>query len=142
MSRRKFLKQSLTVAAATTTGFAWAQQKKVGEYYELRIYEVRNKGLMDEYLSKAFIPALNRAGVKAVGAFTELGKAEPIKLYVLIAYPSLAAVEEIQQKVIDDKAYAEASKNYDAVPADSPVYWRCSTSFMKAFEDFPQMVVP
>lgn len=142
MSRRRFLKQSLTVAAASTAGLAWAQQQKTGEYYELRVYELRNKGLMDEYLSKALIPALNRAGVKSVGAFTELGKPEPPKLYLLIVYASITAIEEVQQNLSNDKAYAEASRHYESVPADSPVFWRYSSSLMKAFDGFPQLAVP
>ena len=93
MERRDFIQRSILAttavsAAGLTVANATPQQNK--ELYELRVYEMRfGQAALDDFISKAFIPALNRLGVKNVGAFTEMGKSEPAKIYLLIPYSSL-----------------------------------------------------
>ena len=76
MKRRQFLKTSL--AASTFAGLGSAALPALAadpsgrnqEYYELRTYHLKNMGgreLLDNYLHKAAIPALNRLGSRPVG---------------------------------------------------------------------------
>lgn len=47
------------------------------EYYEIRTYQMKFRGnvnLLESYLSKALIPALNSYGVAKVGVFKDYGK--------------------------------------------------------------------
>ena len=99
MKRREFIKT--TVAASTLAGLgpagltASAAERAGGgnrEYYELRVYRLKsgaNHDLLDAYLEKAAIPALNRLGVKQVGVFTEIDPKDGPAVYVLRTYPSL-----------------------------------------------------
>src|SRR5208337_5619809 len=110
MKRREFLTTTLAASALTGLGTgsltarAAAPERAGGrnrEYYELRIYRLRNpanRGLLEGYIEKAAIPALNRLGVKPVGVFVQqerTGAPDPTELrdastvLVLRTYPSL-----------------------------------------------------
>jgi hypothetical protein len=146
MQRRDFLKTSAlatgTIAAAITPALA-EQQQKAKEVYELRIYEMRwSQAPLDEYLSKALIPALNRMGVKKVGAFSESGKSEPAKLYLLIPYPSFDEYGKITMALRKDQELAQASAAYDQIPPEQAVYSRYESSLLLAFDGIPQMIAP
>src|SRR5476651_2560516 len=106
MKRRDFLTTSLaaTAAAALARSPLAAAEKSAAtarDYYELRAYRFKPgaaTALLDGYLAKALIPALNQRGVKNVGVFTELEidkkavTSKPLAgspVWVLIPHPSL-----------------------------------------------------
>jgi hypothetical protein len=146
MQRRDFLKTSALTAGTVAAGISPAlaeQQAKPRELYELRIYELRwGQGALDEYLSKALVPALNRLGVKKIGAFSEIGKSEPAKIYLLIPYPSFEDYGRITLALKKDEAFAQASTAYNQIPQDQAVFSRVDTSLLLAFEGIPQLVPP
>lgn len=118
-----------------------AEQTK--EFYELRVYELKgNPSNIHTYFSKALIPALNKYGVKNVGAFTEIGKSEPVKLYLLIAYPSIDAYSKINDQVKKDTAFQQASEEYAKLTLEQTAYWRFESSFMTAFDGLPKLIAP
>jgi len=113
--------------------------------YELREYEIHfgsNQNTLHEYLEKALIPALNKYGVKTVGVFREMGKTEPAKIYVLIAYPHLEEYLSINAKVKADEDFKKNSAAWQQVPADKPVYNRVNTSLLIAFDGMPMLKAP
>lgn len=145
MERRTFIQKSALATGVFASGFAGANahppQSK--ELYELRVYEMRwGKEALDNYLSKALIPALNRIGVKSVGAFTEIGKSEPIKLYVLIPYASFEDFGKVTLGLSSDKLFQEASAAYNQIPQQQAVYSRYESSLLLAFDGLPKMIVP
>src|SRR5690606_32141171 len=112
------------------------------EVYEMRVYELTmgSLGRMEDYLSTALIPALNRSGVKQVGVFREIGKDEPAKIYVLIPHASMSAYGASLDALEKDAAYQTASQEYKKL--ERPVYFRFQTTLMRAFDGLPAMVVP
>lgn len=127
------------------SAFAGADKAVKKELYEWREYEIRfgsSQAPLHEYLEKAFIPALNKYGVKTVGVFKEIGKTEPAKIYVLIAYPSFEEYVSINTNIKKDDAYIKSSENWNKVPADKPVYNRITTSLLLAFDGLPALKVP
>lgn len=71
---------TLILSATTVLSFADDKDK---EFYELRVYELTGGGSLaplENYFTKALIPALNRAGIKNVGVFKETSKSEPMKI--------------------------------------------------------------
>ncbi|HVV70034.1 MAG TPA: NIPSNAP family protein, partial [Verrucomicrobiae bacterium] len=101
MKRREFLKTSIT--ASTLAGLSTASLSAVGaesttsnrEYYELRMYRLKNGAkcdLLEAYLEKAAIPALNQLGCTPIGVFKEKEPKDAPAIYVLIPYPSLDAM--------------------------------------------------
>jgi hypothetical protein len=146
MERRTFIQKSALATGILATGFSnnearpAPQQKEV---YELRVYEMRwGQGALDSYLSKALIPALNRLGVKNVGAFSEMGKSEPIKLYLLIPYSSFEDFGKVQIALRNDQAFQQASAEYNQIPMDQAVFSRYESSLLLAFDGLTKMIVP
>ena len=61
------------------------------EFYELRTYELFQSSSVNsfnQYFEKAFIPALNKLGIKNIGVFREVSESLPSKFYILIPYES------------------------------------------------------
>jgi hypothetical protein len=77
-----------------------------------------------------------------VGVFKELGKSEPAKVYLLIAYPSFEDYLSISAKVKGDSDFIKNSTNWDKMPAEVPVFNRYDTSLLIAFDGFPALNVP
>ena len=115
------------------------------EFYELRMYKLANASqemIVDEYLQKAAIPALNRLGSRHVGVFKEMKPAGQTKIYVLIPFQSLEAFIESNDKLLKDAAYQTAGSAYINAPAAAPAYDRIETSLLYAFSKMPEMAVP
>src|SRR5260221_12275351 len=128
-SRRQFLKTSLAASAATTLAAnlkaASSTPAAPGrEYYELRAYRFKpeaSHAMLDAYLEKALIPALNARGIKSVGAFTELDvnktaltstpKADS-PVWVLIPHPSLDSYVTVNAELNADPTVQKAGGEY------------------------------
>lgn len=147
MKRRNFIQKSVIATTALSAGITTATQAKnqeqAKEFYEFRIYEIKgNQANIQGYFTKALIPALNKYGVKNVGAFGEVGKSEPFKLYLLIAYPSFEAYQKINEQVKKDTTYQQASEEYNKLTVEQATYSRFESSFMIAFDGLPKLIVP
>jgi hypothetical protein len=115
------------------------------EYYELRVYTLKNETqqkLVEDYLRDAAIPALNRAGVKHVGAFTELKPETQTKLFVLAQYNSLAHYGKIDYELSKDAELQAKGTAYLNAPAIAPAYERIESSLLKAFVHMPHLEAP
>jgi hypothetical protein len=149
MQRRKFLQSSLTVTAGMAVTMnpvlAADQDNAQKEMYEWREYEIRfgaDQSQLENYLKTALIPALNKYGIKTVGAFGEWNKTSPAKFYLLVPYSSLDNYLTVNTKVKADTDYIKNSAAYNAIAADKALYTRFTSSLMLAFDGWPAMVVP
>lgn len=143
MKRRQFVAASVLAASALTADAQKPDAQKA--VYEWRTYESRfgtPQSNIENYLKDALMPALNRLGVKNVGAFREMGKSDPAKLHVLIPYPSWEAYTTAASKLTSDQAFSQASQSYTSLSPDKAPYARYSTTLMNAFDGLPQLVVP
>ena len=164
-TRRTFLKTSL--AATATTALSLRAAAPVGvnspgaarEFYELRAYRLAPgaaTALLDTYLEKALIPALNQRGLTSVGAFTELevdkktgtarpkvGTAEsPVSVWVLITHPTLESFAGVAADLNVDPAVQAAGRDYLLTPKANPAYIRVDAWLLRAFAGMPKMFVP
>src|SRR5437870_563410 len=112
MKRREFLKSSLAASAIAglshASGAAAAGSAVDCEHYELRVYRLKSGAsheLLDGYLEKAAIPALNRQGVKTVAAFTEIESKEAPAVCLLIPHPSLQSFGTALERVNGESSY-------------------------------------
>ncbi|RFZ85722.1 NIPSNAP family containing protein [Mucilaginibacter terrenus] len=151
MKRRSFVKSTLLTAAAGTVAPAVASAAnsavppKGTDYYELRVYTLKNdeqQKLVEDFLQNAAIPAFNSMGVKHVGVFTELKPEEQTKLYVLIQYNGIAHFDHISDNINNDTAYKTKGAAYLTAPASQPAYERIESSLMKAFKHSPILAPP
>jgi hypothetical protein len=146
MERRSFLQKSvLATTALAGAGLSANAQgtPKSKEIYEFRTYHMRrNQAPLDNYFSKALIPALNKKGVKNVGVFSELSKSEPATIYMLIPYASFEEFSKITMDLKKDKEFSEAAADYSKIPVDQPVFERFDSSIMVAFDGHPKVTIP
>ena len=159
LRRRTFLKSSLAASVtaslasrlpAAPAGFSAAGR----EFYELRAYRLKPgapRGAIDAYLEKALIPALDKRGIKNVGAFTELdvnkttATATPkadTPLWVFIPYASLDAFVGVTADINNDPAVQKAGGEYLNVPKASPAFERIDSWLLLAFQGMPKMQLP
>jgi hypothetical protein len=145
MKRRKFVQSSLIGTSAIASGFIYpgaSEQAGDKEIIELREYELAFGGgqaNLNTYLKDALIPALNKYGVKCVGAFSELGNFEPTKIYLLIPFPGITEYLKIPVEVAGDSDYIAASLDYHNLAPDNKVYNRFTTHLMVAFDGLPAL---
>ena len=166
MDRREILTASAAVAAF---GLAAAPQRAPAadaapagagaaggkQLIELRTYHFASPAKLEafeRFLAKAAIPALNRAGVRPVGAFKLLAKdnadakppvtADGTDLYVLLPHESAAAVLALDAKLAGDGEFAEAGRDVLMAPKSDPAYTRYETSLLLGFDQCPRVEVP
>ena len=149
MKRREFLKTSSIAGGAVFSswagGEALAQDASAREFYELRTYEMQTgnrKAVLNEYLEKAFIPAMNRLGSKPVGVFTVVSGANALNLYVLVPHPSLEGFLSAPAKLAGDQEYQKAAAAFLSTTIDNPAYTRYESSLLWAFKNVPRVRIP
>jgi hypothetical protein len=148
MKRREFLKTSSVAGTAALSGWTIAEalaQPDQREFYELRIYEMQTgnrKTVLNDYLSKAAIPAWNRLGIKQVGVFNVVSGSNALSLYVLIPHPNLQAFLSAPVQLAADAGYQKAAADYLGATIDNPAYTRYESSLLWAFTNVPRLRLP
>jgi NIPSNAP len=129
-----------------TAGHALAADSKLttGELYELRVFHLKaaKQAMLDDYLSKAFIPALKRYGIGPVGVFVEKADADKINAYVLIVHQSVDQIATLSARLAADEEYLKAGADYLAAKPTDPVYSRVESSLLAAIEGMPKLAKP
>jgi hypothetical protein len=151
MKRREFLKTSVAASAAAISHSAISargadQPGGAGrEVYELRAYRLKegaNHDLLDAYLEKAFVPGLNRLGVKSVGVFAEQEPKDGEKVWVLVPYASMESFSATGTKLAKDEAYLKAGAGYLTSPKEKPGFDRIDSWLLLAFSGLPKIELP
>lgn len=163
-TRRNFLKSSLAASAALGTGIsARAAQPSPSaaarDYYELRAYRLKpdtSSAVLENYLEKALLPALNARGIANVGVFTEVEvdkkavtakpkigtSTAPVAIWVLITHPSLESFSQISTELNTEAQVQAAARDYFQTPKSNPAYDRVDTWLLRAFAGMPKLAVP
>jgi NIPSNAP len=152
MQRRRFLTSSL---AASVMGIEpsrsdlqagqQAAANNAREYYQLRRYHLQTgpqQKLTSSFVADALIPALNRLGMKPVGAFDLYIGPETPCLYLLIPSASLETLVNAEFHLARDEEYQRAGAFFLNAPAKEPAYLRVESSLMSAFEGWPKLKLP
>ncbi len=126
-------------------GAASAAEAGGNQYYELREYKLRNSKAQQsrrllEFLEQAHLPMTKRVGVAAAGYFSVyLGEESP-RIYTVLAYNSLAHMQEVVEAKLADKAWMKASDEIGADP--NPTFDRVSSRLLRAFDGIKRLEVP
>jgi hypothetical protein len=152
MKRREFIKGSIAATAlggigSATLSVAAAESGSAAgrEYYEIRAYRLKegaNHDLLDGFLEKAAIPALNRLGAKPVGAFTEMEPKDGAAVWVIIPHPSLESFSTATARINADTAYQTAGAEYLQSPKSAPAFERIDSWLLLAFAGMPKLELP
>jgi len=133
--------QSLAASAlALSASAVTAAPTPKRPYFELRRYALNAGGpagkLSDAYFADTLIPAINRLGIPAVGAFKlDIGPDTPT-VYLLIPSTSLETLANLDALLAKDAAYLKAAEPFLAAPADHPAFHRVDSTLLSAFDDF------
>lgn len=138
------LLKTLAVFFATLfSAGATSAQDQQREFYELRTYYYSGDSIenrLDQYLGKALVPALHRAGIKKVGVFKSSSHdtSSIRRFVVLIPYSSLAWLDRIDSILDKDKTYQNAGNDYINAAHNNAPYSRMEKTILKAFTGLPQ----
>jgi len=148
MKRRDMLLTTAgSLAAATAAHPAAAQENNPRQFLELRRYSLTTGDKRQRFLDftrDSLVPALNRMGVKPVGAFTPLyGQNVPsYNLYLLLPFESLSAFAATESTLLTDKEFTAGAASILDLPLSDPAFLRYESSLMLAFEGMPRLEVP
>jgi hypothetical protein len=148
LTRRNFLKAAAGAgAAAALAPSALAADGPPGsEYIEVRAYRLRpgaGHELLDAYLSKALIPALNARGAPAVGAFTEPEAKDGAAVWVVIPFPSLESAASVDAAINAEGGVQSAGADYLLSPTkEHPAFDRIDSWLHLPFAGLPRLAVP
>jgi hypothetical protein len=153
MSRRDFVAASLGASLSPAMSQAAAREgaegagrpKSAPHLLELRRYRFRfgpMEARFAEYAKNVLVPALNRAGVKPVGAFSVVVGPETPVVYLLLPHPSPDSVPALAGRLGADPEYQRGAAAFRSLPANDPPYVRRESSLMVAFDSVPAVEVP
>jgi hypothetical protein len=163
MNRRRFLAASVSVSVAGIIGkegaFAMpetiqAQDNSSRQILEWRSYAFdspEKKQIFAAFVASGLIPALNRAGVQPVGAFTwnksdnpdaKDGDTANHEIYLLLPYTNLEDVAMRDSALAADAAYSKALAELPDGPKEAAAYSRYTSSLFLAFTGCPNVEVP
>lgn len=137
----------LSCLSLLTVLVLFAQPAKEREWYELEVYYFRDsvqERAIDRYLEHAYLPAVQRAGLRKPGVFKAISNdtATNKRIYVLLPFQSLEQFTQLPSKLGSDAAYQSAGSDFLNAPYNKAPYARISTSLLKAFPDAPIAQVP
>jgi hypothetical protein len=152
MNRRAFVAGSLGAAALPSAGLtdspdgghqdATSARPQVFELRRYRLAFGPMEARFAEHAKGALVPALDRAGIKPVGAFTvALGPDIPT-VYLLVPHPSIDSVATLDARLEADAEYKRAAASFLGLGAAEPPFVRVDSSLMTAFERFPGIEAP
>jgi hypothetical protein len=148
MQRREFIQRSIALGTVAAAGSTLAQSTSapsaaLREFYELRLYHLRQGPMLkrfDDFYRDVALPAWNRAGVSAVGVFdVMIGPDQPTK-HVLLPFKSLNAMNEVREKFELDEAVLKSE--FSNLPPTDPGYIRKESSLLMAFTGIPTLEIP
>lgn len=120
---------------------------------ELRTYRFASEQKLQTFagfLAEAYVPALNRAGVKPVGVFRLLKadnpklhlEADELKLTVLLPHDALASALALAERLAADTVLTPQAAATLGTPQKDPLYERFETQLLLGFRACPRVEVP
>ncbi len=138
---------ALTILLISIFASELYSQSKKTPFYEIKVYHFESEGqeaMIDEYLKNAFIPAMNRQGIRNVGVFKPInnGEVKDKRIYVLIPFKSAKHYVGASEILVKDASYNNDGKSYLEAAYNMAPYQRMESIFIKAFDDMPAMQLP
>jgi len=120
---------------------------------ELRTYNFASPAkqkAFEDFMARAAVPALNRAGIQPVGVFKLLKddnpalklEADSTDLYILLPHKSFDSVLSMIGRLASDEVFTGMAQATLDTPKSDPAYTRFESSLMLAFDSVPKVEVP
>ncbi len=112
------------------------------QYIELRRYHLlpgAKQRAFSTFVGEVAIPAMNRAGVGRVGAFTVVYGENAPSLLLVLAHPTLESVVTLRDRLASDDTYARAGAAVLDAPLADPSFVRVESTLLRSFESMPAL---
>jgi hypothetical protein len=112
------------------------------QFIELRRYHLlpgAKQRTFGTYLQEAAIPAMNRAGVGKVGAFTVVYGENAPSLLLVLTHTSLDSVVSLRDRMAADAEYNRAGAAILDAPLADPPFVRVESTLLRAIEAMPTL---
>lgn len=139
-SNFKIMKWFLTFLFAMIAGasFSQATSTKKSDYYQIYVYHFNSaeqEAVLDHYLSKAYIPAAKKFGIKQVGAFKPISN-DTASDKLLVVVSTLRHLDQLVQlpiALLANEEYQKEGASYINASYDKVPYTRMETIILKGF---------
>ena len=142
VDRREFLAATAAAAVLPRPRLNTLSQSGPRQYIELRRYHLlpgTKQRAFSAFVGEVAIPAMNRAGVGKVGAFTVVyGENEP-SLLVVLSHQTLDSIVSLRDRLAADAVYARAGAAILDTPMSDPAFVRVESTLLRAFEAMPTL---
>jgi hypothetical protein len=142
VDRREFLAATAAAAVSSRVHLDTLRQSAPRQYIELRRYHLlpgTKQRAFIAFVGDVAIPAMNRAGVSRVGAFSVVyGENEPSLLLVL-THETLDSVVSLRDRLASDAVYARAGAAILDAPMSDPAFVRVESTLLRAFDAMPTL---
>jgi hypothetical protein len=145
VDRRKFIAASAVAAVSplpTLEALASPAQQVPRQYIELRRYHLipgpKMRAFVD-FVGQAAVPAMNRAGVSKVGAFTMVYGQNAPTLLLVLAHDTIESVITLRDRLAADAEYGKAGAAVLDAPLADPAFMRVETTLLRAFAAMPKV---
>jgi hypothetical protein len=135
VDRREFL-AATAVAVSPLSGLDAPGQAPPRQYVELRRYHLlpgAKQRAFTAFIGDVAIPAMNRAGVGRVGAFTVVYGENAPSLLLVLAHPTLESVATLRDRLAGDAEYGRAGASVLDTPLSDPSFVRAESSLLRTF---------
>lgn len=140
MDRRDFLAATGAAAVSPRPGRDRPARAESRQYIELRRYHLlpgAKERAFRAFVGEVAIPAMNRAGVSRVGAFTVVYGENAPSLLLVLTHPTLESAVSLRERLAGDAAYARAGAAVVDAPLSDPAYVRVESTLLRAIAAMP-----
>ncbi|WP_298300330.1 NIPSNAP family protein [Hydrotalea sp.] len=133
---------------ATFSNSVLAQkEKKQKDYYLIKVYHCKSSdqvNMVNDYLEKAYLPALHQHGCEKIGVFTRYDNdtATDKRVYVFIPNTSVKNLLLQDDVLLKDANLQKNGAVYLQAAYNMPPYQRIETIVLRAFKDHPLFALP
>ena len=142
MDRREFLAATAVAAASPLPNLKTLAQSAPRQYIELRRYHLlpgTKQRAFSAFIGDVAIPAMNRAGVGRVGAFTVVYGENAPSLLLILSHPTLDSMVSLRDRLAADGVYARAGAAILDAPLSDPAFVRVESTLLRAFDAMPTL---
>jgi hypothetical protein len=140
LDRREFLAATAVVAVAPLPRLDALGQVAPRQYLELRRYHLlpgARQRTFSAFVGDVAIPAMNRAGVGRVGAFTVVYGENAPSLLLVLTHQTLESVATLRDRLAADAEYGRAGAPVLDTPLSDPAFVRAESTLLRTFEAMP-----
>ena len=142
MDRREFLAATAVAAVSPLSRLDALAQSPARQFIELRRHHLlpgTKQRAFSAFVGDVAIPAMNRAGVGKVGAFSVVYGENAPSLLLVLAHPSLESVVTLRERLADDATYMRAGAPILDAPLSDPAFVRVESTLLRAFTAMPTL---